>query len=385
MTASKSTSDQRPRAALIPPRVWHSTWGQEKNLAAGLAPAFRIDVLDLVDFGGRHHRAGPNRFDPPSGGRVIERPTPPGLALQGLYMELATGLRVLFGRYDLVISYLTLGGVLAALAARLRGAKLLLIYADDYVEFYAQKNRWAGLITEKLANPLVGRLAHRSAATARLLAEDIRPHAPGVVHLPNGCDAQRLAAVPSKTGGRFTVGFVGGFGHWVDFEAVIEAARLRPEIEFRLIGGGDRFEEVSALAANLDNVTLTGQVHYDQVLAELARLDAALIPFKVNRLTDRVSPIKLFEYWAAGQPVIASRCREIEETAGDAAAAYYRFGDGSDLASVIDRLRGEADWLASLIAAGRDRLAAYDWANIIDRYWELLTDMGFERPQGAGR
>lgn len=366
------------RAALLAPRVWHSTWGQEKDLVQRLVADFKVDVLDLVDFSHRHHKAGLHHFPPPEEARVIERATPPTLPLQGLYLELANFFRILFGHYELMITYLTMGAVLASLAARLRRVKILLIYADDYIEFYRAKSGIIGWLTAKAANPVVAGLADRASATARLLAEDIRPYNHRVVHLPNGTDAAKLAKVPAKIGGRFTVGFVGGFGHWVDFEAVTEAARLCPEIDFRLVGGGDRFEEVKSLAGGLDNVSLTGQVDYDRVQVELAAMDACLIPFKVNRLTDRVSPIKLFEYWAAGRPVVASHTREVAETAEHEAALYYWDGQGASLAEAIKRLRDEKGLAAELRQAGRRRLADYDWDRIYARYRLLLEEMGFE-------
>ncbi len=368
------TQDGRRRAALLSPRVWHSTWGQEKNLAQGLAERFRVDVLDIVDFGRRHALAGRHHFPPPPGGRVIERATPPGLPLQALWLELANGWRILLGGYDLMVSYLTAGALLAMLAARLRGTRILLVYADDYVAFYARKSRLAGWLTARLFNPLAARLAHRVAATARLLAEDLRPFAGQVVRLPNGVDAGRLAAVPAKVGGPFTVGFVGGFGHWVDFETVAAAARLLPATRFILVGGGDRHAEVAAMTAGLDNVEFTGQVDYDRVLTELSRMDACLIPFKPGPLTDRVSPIKLFEYWAAGRPVIASPALEIAETAGDA-VLYYQPGDAPDLAARIAELAGNKDLAGRLAAAARARLAAHDWGEIIKGYWRLIDQM----------
>jgi len=174
-----------------------------------------------------------------------------------------------------------------------------------------------------------------------------------VVRIPNGTDASWLAQVPAKKEGPFTAGFVGGFGHWVDFECLIEAARLRPEVRFVLVGGGDRFEEVRALSRDLDNVTLTGQVSYDRVLAEMAGMDLCLIPFKTGRLTDRVSPIKLFEAWAAGRPVISSPIREVRLTAGDEAAIYYWPGLGPSLAQAIDDIRDNPGLARRLVQAGQ--------------------------------
>lgn len=371
----------KPRVALLPPRVWHSTWGQEKNLVSHLAKSFRIDVLDLMDFGGRHRKAGRNHFPPPDGVRVIERPTPKGLILQGLYLELANYFRLLFGPYQMLITYLTLGGALAAMAAKMRGMKVLLIYADDYVTFYRAQNKLAGWITARLANPLVASLADEAAATARLLARDLEPYAGRVHYIPNGVAVEKLGQIPIKKEGRFTVGFVGGFGHWVDFEAVVEAARLTPQVNFVLVGGGDRFAEVKEMAVGLENLTMTGQVDYDRVGRELAGMDACLIPFKVSRLTDRVSPIKLFEYWAAGRPVIASPIKEVVETAGErngrTAALFYRDGCGRELAEIINRLAAQPDLAAGLRREGSARLKSNDWSEIIKRYWTILAGFGF--------
>jgi len=379
--APKTLQLGRPKAILLSPKVWHTIGGHEKYLTARLARRFEVTVLDLVDFGGRYKKMGKNPFPLPEGARLVERPTPPTLPLQGLYLELANGLRVLFCRAELLVTYLTLGGVLAALAARLRGLKILFIYADDYVAFYRAKSRLAGWMTANIANPLVARLADGAAATARLLAEDLRPYNPGVEHIPNGVDAARLAGAPPKTGGPFRVGFIGGFGHWVDFESILEAARRLPEVEFRLIGGGDRFDEVEAMSHDLANVSLTGPLPYDRVVEEMGRLDACLIAFKVNPLTDRVSPIKLFESWAANRPAICSPVREVLETAGqpgdqDAAALYYQ--DGAGLAGAIAKLQADPALGQRLAAEGAKRLAEHDWDRLMERYWGLLRQMGFE-------
>ena len=37
--------------------------------------------------------------------------------------------------------------------------------------------------------------------------------------------------------------------------------------------------------------------------------DAALIPYALNELTDGIFPMKVYEYLAAGLPVVATSCR----------------------------------------------------------------------------
>ena len=44
--------------------------------------------------------------------------------------------------------------------------------------------------------------------------------------------------------------------------------------------------------------------------------DAALIPFRRNALTTAVNPIKLYEYFSCGLPVVSTRLPEVERYAG---------------------------------------------------------------------
>ncbi len=43
----------------------------------------------------------------------------------------------------------------------------------------------------------------------------------------------------------------------------------------------------------------------------MAWYDAAMLPFVVSSLTDAISPVKLFEYLAAGKPVVATPLAEV--------------------------------------------------------------------------
>jgi hypothetical protein len=45
---------------------------------------------------------------------------------------------------------------------------------------------------------------------------------------------------------------------------------------------------------------------YQKLPSYLARFTTATIPFVVNRITEATSPLKLFEYFAGGRPVIST-------------------------------------------------------------------------------
>jgi hypothetical protein len=59
------------------------------------------------------------------------------------------------------------------------------------------------------------------------------------------------------------------------------------------------------------NVFYLGAKPYDALPQYLACCDVAVIPFVLNEVTHACSPLKLFEYMAAGKPIVATPMREI--------------------------------------------------------------------------
>ena len=70
-------------------------------------------------------------------------------------------------------------------------------------------------------------------------------------------------------------------------------------------GLGDPTTDVSALAAE-PNVHLLGPRPYEGLPAVLRGADAGLIPYVRSALTDSIFPMKVYEYLAAGLPVVAT-------------------------------------------------------------------------------
>lgn len=192
-------------------------------------------------------------------------------------------------------------------------------------------------------------------ATSQNLYEAKKAFNSNSFYLPNAADVNHfkqslaplpeppeLAVIPSP---RF--GFVGQIEYRFDTELIYWVAKTRPDWHFVLIGPVQQEYVTNPPLLSLPNVHTLGPRPSAQLPAYLRHLDVTLIPYKLNKLTEGIYPLKLHEYLAAGKPVLATRLpsllpfddlislvdnpeefirkgEEALQTAGDAAAIAQR-------------------------------------------------------------
>jgi hypothetical protein len=93
-----------------------------------------------------------------------------------------------------------------------------------------------------------------------------------------------------------------------------------------------------------------------------------LIPFLKNSLTHAISPIKLFEYCAAGLPVVSARLEETERSRSP--ALLYDTAD--DLIAQIETALKQQD---SLGLTGVRFGQANTWRRRYEDVWTQLDDL----------
>lgn len=143
----------------------------------------------------------------------------------------------------------------------------------------------------------------------------------------NGCDLHRLAPVESLDLGakQQVLGYAGTLGHWFDWNLVIALAQANPGNRIRLIG--PVFTTVPwVLPANIE---LLPECSHASAIVAMATFSVGLIPFKLNRLTASVDPIKFYEYRALGLPVISTRFGEM--ALRDQESGVWLVDESSDL------------------------------------------------------
>jgi len=109
---------------------------------------------------------------------------------------------------------------------------------------------------------------------------------------------------------RPVIGYFGAIADWVDLELIAEVARLRPSYSFVLVG--QVFGRDTSPLEALPNVFLLGNQPYGRIPGFLACFDACIIPFVCNQVTQATDPVKLYEYFTQGKPVVATRLAELE-------------------------------------------------------------------------
>ena len=108
-----------------------------------------------------------------------------------------------------------------------------------------------------------------------------------------------------------TIGYAGALDFWFDVEAVELAARRHPEWRFVLLGRVE--SDRTGPLARLPNVVFRGEIAHADLHSHMVEFDAAIIPFLKIPLTLATNPIKVYEYFSCGLPVVASCLPELEQ------------------------------------------------------------------------
>lgn len=110
--------------------------------------------------------------------------------------------------------------------------------------------------------------------------------------------------------GKMVIGYYGAIADWFDDKILEKIAIANKDKSIVLIGEVTN-KRIINLAHNYNNIFLLGEKKYKDLPAYLCHFDVCIIPFVLNELIKATHPVKVYEYLAAGKPVVATKMPEI--------------------------------------------------------------------------
>lgn len=190
---------------------------------------------------------------------------------------------------------------------------------------------------------------------------------------PDGVDLAAYRDLPAPSVARAALGesatgmLVVHAGHlYADrgIDVILEAARRRPGAWFRFYGGME--EDVArwrARSADQPNVRFEGFVPNRELPIRQIAADVLLLSYSRSlRSAEYASPLKLYEYMAAGRPIVASRIPALAGVLEDGRNALLVEPDSPEaLLAALDRLSADPELGVRLAAAARQDVAPFSW------------------------
>lgn len=285
-------------------------------------------------------------------------------------------------------------GVTAWLLARLKGVPFLFEIRDLWPAF--------AIAVGVLKNPLIIRMSLWLEKFLYRRADRVMVNSPGYVDhvtqrgarwvelVPNGVDPEMFPAVPGPNpfrqanhlDGRFVVLYAGAHGLSNDLEIVLQSADLlrdQPHILFALVGDGKEKAALQAYAREhqLSNVAFFPPVPKTKMASVLAAADACLAILKPIELYKTTYPNKVFDYLAAGKPVVLAIDGEIRKVVDQAGAGVFaQPGDPQAVAQAVRTLASDPQAAQRMGAAGRAYVSVhFNRAVLSDQLALLLEEM----------
>ncbi|MCX7735128.1 MAG: glycosyltransferase [Candidatus Kapabacteria bacterium] len=109
----------------------------------------------------------------------------------------------------------------------------------------------------------------------------------------------------NMTAEKSVINFVKGF---------LIAAAQNKNIKLFLAGEGEDYDEVKKLVGESnykERVVLTGEYKYDEIKKILSSIDIGVIPYQPNDFNNYTIHNKVFDFFAAGKPIIYSPCKPL--------------------------------------------------------------------------
>ncbi|MCA9840229.1 MAG: glycosyltransferase family 4 protein, partial [Trueperaceae bacterium] len=304
-------------------------------------------------------------------------------AAQALNTELAQAL-LKTGPFDMVYERYSLWSYAGIALAKRFGTPSVLEVNAPLIE---EQSQHRGLVNEAEARR-IAKQVFANASLVSAVSQEVANYVKlseaktNVVVSPNGVNLERFSPTVPATApcSKFTLGFVGTLKPWHGLDTLVAAFESLSDEEMRLLIVGDGPER-SRLETLLSpkyrqQVEFTGAVSPEEIPGLLSSMDVAVAPYPALEHF-YFSPLKLYEYMAAGLPVVASQIGQISQIINHGHnGLLYEAGNSSALAQSLAYLKEQAELRERLSLAARATAETHSWdANL----GKLLSHLNLEK------
>ncbi len=206
--------------------------------------------------------------------------------------------------------------------------------------------------------------------------------------VPNGVDLEFFDIKDSKETARDKLGisqnkriiaYVGSLevvGTGKGIEDLVKAfelvENLNKDVELYIIGGPNGLVDKYQKMTHSGAVKFTGRVNYKKIPLYLQAVNVVVIPLPESRHSITTSPIKLFEYMAAGKSIIASDLPSLRRYLNEKNALFFKAGNSKDMAEKIKLILENQNLANNISMQAREDSRQYSWLSRAETIKEFI-------------
>ncbi len=269
---------------------------------------------------------------------------------------------------DIIYERYNLFYIAGALLARRRRMPF---YVEVNSPLAEERRREGGLGLLRVARAMerfVWKGADRIAAVTGVLGDIIAAHgAPRerIEIVPNGTDIDQFMAVQDRPrdDGTVVLGFIGFMRRWYGLDGLLHAVARHGDGRVRLliVGDGPALPDLQRLAGKLglaSRVRFTGLAERAAIPGLLSEMDIVMQP----KVVQYASPLKVFEYMAAGRAIVAPDQPNIREILDHGQTALlFEPADQDSMWKAILKLISDAPQRRRLARSARAEIVQRDY------------------------
>jgi len=210
-----------------------------------------------------------------------------------------------------------------------------------------------------------------------------------VISVPNGVDLEKFEKITESKkdlreelnlpADKKIVLYLGHLYKWKGFDIVVESAKKEnnKEILFVAVGGTEKdIERYSKIIKDnsIHNLYLVGHKKQEETPYYLKSADVLLLPnIAISEESEKfTSPIKMFEYMASGNPIVASDLLSIREILNKGNSILFEQGNVDALLESINKILADENYAKKISSQSKEDVKNYTWDKYADKILEFI-------------